>query len=159
MDINFKKSKYEIILGSASPRRRMYFDLLKIPYKVMIPNVDEIYPTELKESEISNYLAKIKSKNLKSKLKKNEILVTADTIVWFNNKHIGKPKKFLLVELGPGDGTLCNDLLKTFVKFENFYSSLEINLLIFITFLLTQKITTEIMTSNASISKKPIKKL
>ena len=44
-------------------------------------------------------------------------------------EHIGKPKKFLLVELGPGDGTLCNDLLKTFVKFENFYSSLEINLL------------------------------
>ena len=92
MDINFKKSKYKIILGSASPRRRMYFDLLKIPYKVMIPDVDEIYPTELKESEISNYLAKIKSENLKSKLKKNEILVTADTIVWFNNKHIGKPK-------------------------------------------------------------------
>ena len=44
-------------------------------------------------------------------------------------EHIGKPKKFLLVELGPGDGTLCNDLLKTFIKFEDFYSSLEINLL------------------------------
>ena len=51
MDINFKKSKYKIILGSASPRRRMYFDLLKIPYKTMIPDVDEIYPTELKESD------------------------------------------------------------------------------------------------------------
>ena len=92
MDINFKKSKYKIILGSATPRRRMYLDLLKIPYKVRIPGVDEIYATGLKESEVSNYLAKINSKNLKSKLKKNEILVTADTIVWFNNKHIGKPK-------------------------------------------------------------------
>jgi len=44
-------------------------------------------------------------------------------------KHIGKPRKILLVELGPGDGSLCNDLLKTFKQFKNFYNSLEINLL------------------------------
>jgi len=44
-------------------------------------------------------------------------------------EYIGKPKKILLVELGPGDGTLCKDLLKTFKQFENFYNSLEINLL------------------------------
>jgi len=43
--------------------------------------------------------------------------------------HIGKPKKILLVELGPGDGSLCKDLLKTFRQFKNFYNSLEINLL------------------------------
>ena len=44
-------------------------------------------------------------------------------------EHLGKPKKILLVELGPGDGTLCSDLLKTFMKFKDFYESLEINLL------------------------------
>ena len=44
-------------------------------------------------------------------------------------EHIGKPRKILLVELGPGDGTLCKDLLKTFKQFKNFYNSLEINLL------------------------------
>ena len=44
-------------------------------------------------------------------------------------KHIGKPRKILLVELGPGDGSLCKDLLKTFKQFKNFYNSLEINLL------------------------------
>jgi len=44
-------------------------------------------------------------------------------------EHIGKPKKILLVELGPGDGTLCKDLLRTFKQFKNFYDSLEINLL------------------------------
>jgi len=44
-------------------------------------------------------------------------------------KHIGKPKKILLVELGPGDGSLCKDLLKTFEQFKDFYNSLEINLL------------------------------
>ena len=44
-------------------------------------------------------------------------------------EYIGKPKKILLVELGPGDGSLCKDLLKTFKQFKNFYNSLEINLL------------------------------
>ena len=29
---------------------------------------------------------------------------------------IGKPKKILMVELGPGDGSLCNDILETFKK-------------------------------------------
>ena len=43
--------------------------------------------------------------------------------------HIGKPKKILLVELGPGDGSLCTVLLKTFKQFKDFYNSLEINLL------------------------------
>ena len=44
-------------------------------------------------------------------------------------EYIGKPKKILLVELGPGDGSLCKDLLRTFRQFKNFYNSLEINLL------------------------------
>jgi len=44
-------------------------------------------------------------------------------------EHIGKPRKILLIELGPGDGSLCKDLLRTFRQFENFYNSLEINLL------------------------------
>ena len=44
-------------------------------------------------------------------------------------EYMGKPNKILLVELGPGDGSLCKNLLKTFKQFKNFYNSLEINLL------------------------------
>tara|TARA_Y100000590_G_scaffold453342_1_gene598239 strand:- start:600 stop:1664 length:1065 start_codon:yes stop_codon:yes gene_type:complete len=44
-------------------------------------------------------------------------------------KHLGEPKKFLVVELGPGDGSLCKDLLKVFNQFKKFYNSVEINLL------------------------------
>jgi len=44
-------------------------------------------------------------------------------------EYAGKPNKILLVELGPGDGSLCKNLLKTFKQFKNFYDSLEINLL------------------------------
>ncbi len=44
-------------------------------------------------------------------------------------ENLGKPKKILIVELGPGDGSLCIDLLNAFKKFEDFYKSLKINLL------------------------------
>ena len=44
-------------------------------------------------------------------------------------KNIGSPNKITLVELGPGDGSLCKNLLNAFSKFEKFYNSLEINLL------------------------------
>ena len=44
-------------------------------------------------------------------------------------EHIDKPKKILIVELGPGDGTLCKDLLNAFKNFSKFYNSLEIRLI------------------------------
>jgi NADH dehydrogenase [ubiquinone] 1 alpha subcomplex assembly factor 7 len=44
-------------------------------------------------------------------------------------EHLKKPKKILIVELGPGDGSLCRDLLKTFKRFNTFYSCVKVNLL------------------------------
>ena len=44
-------------------------------------------------------------------------------------ENIGRPSKILLVELGPGDGSLCKDLLNSFKQFKDFYNSLEVNLL------------------------------
>ena len=44
-------------------------------------------------------------------------------------EHLGKPKKIFITELGPGDATLCKDLLKTFAKFKDFNTSFEMKLL------------------------------
>jgi NADH dehydrogenase [ubiquinone] 1 alpha subcomplex assembly factor 7 len=44
-------------------------------------------------------------------------------------EHLGKPKKFIITELGPGDGSLCKDLIETFKNFDHFYQSLEMKLL------------------------------
>lgn len=44
-------------------------------------------------------------------------------------EHLGKPKKLLIVELGPGDASLCKDLLNTFKNFKDFYKSIEMKLL------------------------------
>jgi len=56
----------------------------------------------------------------------SEMLAVWCVAFWEN---MNKPKKILIVELGPGDGSLCKDLLKTFKQFKCFYNSLEINLL------------------------------
>ena len=50
-------------------------------------------------------------------------------------EHLGKPKKFILCELGPGDGTLCNKLLSTSKNFKKFYDVLKIKLIEKSTFL------------------------
>ena len=44
-------------------------------------------------------------------------------------KYLKKPKKILIVELGPGDGSLCKVLLNTFKNFKDFNNCLKINLL------------------------------
>ena len=85
-------NKYQIILASDSPRRK---DLLKksnISFRTISPQVEESFPSNLEESEISDYLAKLKADSFKSTLNINEIVITADTIVWFKNQYIGKPK-------------------------------------------------------------------
>jgi cyclopropane-fatty-acyl-phospholipid synthase len=44
-------------------------------------------------------------------------------------EHIGKPKKILITELGPGDASLCKNLLSTFKNFKSFYKCIEIKLI------------------------------
>ena len=44
-------------------------------------------------------------------------------------EHLKKPKKILITELGPGDGSLCETLLKTFKNFSEFYNAVEFNLI------------------------------
>ena len=44
-------------------------------------------------------------------------------------EYLGKPKKIIVAELGPGDGSLCQDLLSAFKNFKDFYKSVEIRLM------------------------------
>lgn len=86
-----KLKNYNIILASGSPRRQNFFKDLLIPFTIDVREVDEIYPENLQAQEITDYLAKLKSEVFND-LNKNDIVVTSDTIVWFENKAIGKPK-------------------------------------------------------------------
>ena len=86
------KSKYNIILGSGSSRRRELLGMTGINFTVISIPVDESFPDSLKGSEISEYIVKNKSDAFNKSIKKNEIIITADTLVWFENKCLGKPK-------------------------------------------------------------------
>lgn len=84
------KSKH-IILASSSPRRQELIKGLGLAFEIRIKPVKEEYPDRLRHFEISDYLAQLKSMPFVAELKPNDILITSDTIVWFNNKALGKP--------------------------------------------------------------------
>ena len=86
-----KLSKYNIILASGSPRRQQFLKDLEIPFNIKLKEVEEIYPNHLKGTEITDYLADLKSKPFKT-LNENDLLITSDTIVWLENEALGKPK-------------------------------------------------------------------
>lgn len=80
-----------IILASGSPRRQQFLRELDIDFTIQIKEVEEIYPNHLQASEITEFLAELKA-NAFNLLGENEVLITSDTIVWHENKALGKPK-------------------------------------------------------------------
>lgn len=85
-------SKYKIILASNSPRRKELLSGLGIEYVVMtLPNVNEEYPSSLKAEEIPMFIAHQKADAYKKYITANELVITADTIVWLNGEALGKP--------------------------------------------------------------------
>lgn len=88
-----KLKNYNIILASKSPRRQQFFKDLNIDFTIKLKEVEELYPQQLKGIEITDYLANLKAKAYKD-LKDNDLLITSDTIVWLENKALGKPKNY-----------------------------------------------------------------
>lgn len=82
---------YTVILASGSPRRHHFFKELDIDFTINVKEVEEVFPDHLTRTEITDYLAQLKA-SVFTELKENDILVTSDTIVWKDNKAIGKPK-------------------------------------------------------------------
>ena len=85
-------SNYNIILASGSPRRQQFFKDLGLDFEIRLKPIKEEYPNRLRHFEISDYLAQLKALPFKEELVKNDILVTSDTIVWHENKALGKPR-------------------------------------------------------------------
>ena len=87
-----KLKGYKIILASGSPRRQQFFKDLDLDFEIKLKEVEEIYPNTLQGVEITNFLAELKANSFNNEILSNEIIVTSDTIVWFENKALGKPK-------------------------------------------------------------------
>lgn len=90
-----KLSKYNLILASKSPRRQFLIKELGLDFEILTKDVDESFPKKLKGKNITLYLSKKKAEAFRNELKPNDLLITADTIVWINNKVLNKPSDFM----------------------------------------------------------------
>ncbi|WP_445711251.1 Maf-like protein [Flavobacterium sp.] len=88
-----KLNKYTIILASGSPRRQQFFKEMDVDFTIQLKEIEEIYPKNLKSEEITNYLSELKASAFEN-LTKNDLLITSDTIVWHEEKALGKPKDY-----------------------------------------------------------------
>lgn len=84
-------NNYRIILASRSPRRQQLLKELGLNFDVVIKEYSETYPENLNGEEIALFVAQQKAEVFKNKISENEIVITADTIVWCNSRVLGKP--------------------------------------------------------------------
>ena len=81
----------EIILGSQSPRRRDLMAGLDLPFTAITIDADETYPANLQAGDIPYYISRAKARAYAPKLADDQLLITADTIVWLDGQMLGKP--------------------------------------------------------------------
>ncbi|KAB8137489.1 septum formation inhibitor Maf [Gracilibacillus oryzae] len=81
----------QLILASSSPRRQEILKQVKIPFTIKIPDVDESQIVTDDPYEKVEQLAKIKGSYIPIE-NDNNIIISADTVVAFQNKIFEKPK-------------------------------------------------------------------
>ncbi len=82
---------FRIILASASPRRQQLLKEAGLKFDVAVKEYPETFPEGLDGKAIAEYISYQKAVLFRGELSANEIVITADTIVWCNNKVMGKP--------------------------------------------------------------------
>lgn len=92
MLLHERLAPWRLLLASRSPRRRELLTGCGLPYS-LAPDyeVEERYPEDLPREEVPTYLSRLKSEGLPRALSKEEILLTADTVVIAEGQILGKP--------------------------------------------------------------------
>jgi septum formation protein len=88
------QGNYRIILASRSPRRQQMLQELGLEFDIVIREYPETYPEGLDGKSIAEFISHQKADSFKETMADNEIVITADTIVWCNNKVLGKPRDY-----------------------------------------------------------------
>jgi len=124
--------KYEIILASKSPRRKQLLGDLGLKFKVKSMDIPEDIPDGMGMTEVPVYLAELKAKAFLPHLKENQLVITADTIVWLNGKVLNKPVDYadgfrmLKALSGEKHQVLTGICLLTTEKKVSFYASTDV---------------------------------
>ena len=102
-----------IVLASKSPRRHELLRRMGITdFSVVVPDVEETYPEGLAPQEIVAHIARLKSDAAAPLVGPEDILITADTMVFLENGRLGKPRDEadalrMLTELAGNRHTVC----------------------------------------------------
>ena len=84
---------YKVILASNSPRRKELLGGLGIDFEVRtLSDIDESYPNALRGEDIPMFISGKKAEAYKQGMAEDEMIITADTIVYDNGQVLGKPK-------------------------------------------------------------------
>ena len=87
-----KDIPYRIILASNSPRRRELLAGLGLEFSIRtIDGIDESWPGKLKGEDIPLYISRKKAAAYKDLIASDELVITADTIVYVEGQVLGKP--------------------------------------------------------------------
>ncbi len=90
-----KLENFEIILSSASPRRKQLLEEMGIKFIVQPKTIDERYPVGYPVEKVAQYLSEIKAAAFRtSEMKTNTLIITADTIVSLGRTILGKPTNY-----------------------------------------------------------------
>jgi septum formation protein len=84
--------KRRLILGSKSPRRSQLLKELDIPFVKKVEDTDESFPDDMPVLEVAEFIARVKAEALRSRMKDNDIILTADSVVICDGVIYGKPK-------------------------------------------------------------------
>jgi len=87
-----KAFNHNILLASKSPRRSNLLKKAGFDFEIKTLEVEESYPSSLPVDEVPEFLAIKKAIGNKSLLSDGQIMITADTVVIFENEIFGKPK-------------------------------------------------------------------
>jgi septum formation protein len=84
---------YRLVLCSASPRRQELLKKMGFYFDILFKNINEEYPKDLPAEQVSEFLAKEKSKAYDlEQMPEKTMLITADTDVILSGEILGKPK-------------------------------------------------------------------
>ena len=83
----------KIVLASGSPRRQELLQRIGITdFDVRVPQTEETYPAGLSPRETVEYISREKSDAAAALCTAEEIVITADTMVFLDGKRLGKPR-------------------------------------------------------------------
>ena len=74
-----------IILASQSPRRHQLLKDAGFDFEIRTKSIDEVFPEDMNQAEVAEYLAVLKAEAVKDWVVNDEIVITADSIVVLDN--------------------------------------------------------------------------